>query len=56
VHLTATRVLSAALVVIGVAMVARTIAGGGGPIASGVVLGVLFCALGAGRLVMTRHG
>ena len=55
-RLTATQVLSALIVVIGVAMIVRTVANGGGPAAGGVVLGVLFCALGAGRLLVSRHG
>ena len=49
-HRAATRLLSALLVIIGVVMVATTIARGGGPLASGVVLGVLFTAAGALRL------
>ena len=55
-HRSATRVLSAALVVLGVAMLVTTIARGGGPLASGVVLGLLFCALGVGRLLLARDG
>ncbi len=50
------RVLSALLVIIGVAMLVTTIARGGGPLANGILLGVLFCALGAGRLLLSRHG
>ena len=46
----ATRLLSAALVIIGVVMLVTTIARGGGPLASGVVLGLLFTAGGALRL------
>jgi hypothetical protein len=42
--------LGVALCVIGVAMVVTTIARGGGPLALGVVLGVLFVLAGAGRL------
>jgi hypothetical protein len=38
------------MVAIGIGIVARTLAGGGGPVAVGLVLGVLFCAVGAGRL------
>ncbi len=38
------------MVVIGVALIARTIAAGGGAIATGVVLGVLFIVAGAARL------
>jgi hypothetical protein len=36
--------------VIGVALIVRTIVAGGGGLAFGVVLGVLFVAVGAGRL------
>jgi hypothetical protein len=51
----ATRVLSALMVVIGVAIVARTVAGGGGPAAFGVLVGLLFVAAGAGRLYAERR-
>jgi hypothetical protein len=54
VHRASTRVLYAAMLVVGVALVATTIARGGGPLAVGVVLGVLFCGLGAGRLWTER--
>ena len=50
-----TLVLSGLMVVLGVAMVARTIAGGGGPLAVGIVLGLLFVAAGAGRLWAERR-
>jgi hypothetical protein len=50
-----TRLTSILLVVIGVAIVARTIAEGGGPAALGVLLGVLFVAAGAGRLYLQRE-
>lgn len=50
VHRRSTRVLSAAMIVVGTALLVSTIARGGGPLALGVVLGLLFCALGAGRL------
>lgn len=46
----ATRALSALLVIIGVVMLVSTIVRGGGPLASGVVLGLLFAAAGAVRL------
>ena len=46
--------LSTAIVVIGVALVVTTIAQGGGPLAVGVLLGILFVALGAGRLYLAR--
>jgi hypothetical protein len=50
-----TRVLSALMVVIGVAIIARTLAGGGGPLALGLLLGLLFVAAGAGRLYAERR-
>jgi hypothetical protein len=52
----AAQVLSVLLVVIGVAMLVSTLARGGGPLTYGVILGVLFCGLGAGRFVLTRNG
>jgi hypothetical protein len=55
-HGGATTVLSAALVLVGLALVVRTIAAGGGGIARGVVLGVLFAAVGAGRLWLQTRG
>jgi hypothetical protein len=51
----ATLLLSGLLVVIGVAMIVRTLAAGGGPLAMGIVLGVLFAAAGAGRLWVERR-
>ncbi len=49
-------VLSAAIVALGLAMVALAIARGGGPLSTGVVVGLLFCAFGAGRLYLGREG
>jgi multisubunit Na+/H+ antiporter MnhB subunit len=51
-HRTSTRVLSLAMVVIGVALVVRTLAAGGGAVALGVILGVLFVAAGGARLYL----
>jgi hypothetical protein len=51
----ATYVLSGLMVVIGVAIVARTLAAGGGPVAFGLVVGALFVAAGAGRLYAERR-
>jgi hypothetical protein len=48
-------VLSAAILSLGVAMIVVTVARGGGAIASGLVLGVLFCGLGAGRLYLWKR-
>jgi hypothetical protein len=50
-----TALLSGLMVLIGVALIARTVAGGGGPIAVGVVMGLLFVAAGAGRLWAERR-
>jgi hypothetical protein len=50
-----TGLLSGLMLVIGLALIARTIAGGGGPVAVGVVMGLLFVAAGAGRLWAERR-
>jgi hypothetical protein len=50
VHRGGTVLLSALLVVVGVALIVRTLVAGGGAGALGIVLGVLFAAAGAGRL------
>jgi hypothetical protein len=50
----ATRILSGVIVLIGLAMIVSAVAHGGGPLAYGVVLGILFVALGAGRLWVSR--
>lgn len=49
-----TLVLSSAMVLIGVAMLVRTLVEGGGLLSGGVVLGLLFVAAGAGRLWVER--
>jgi hypothetical protein len=54
-HGAATRLLSSVMVVLGLAMLAGALARGGGPLATGVVLGVLFIATGAGRLYLARR-
>jgi hypothetical protein len=56
VHGPATRVMSVLMVAIGIALVARTLAAGGGPIAIGVILGVLFILAGAARLYLQLRG
>jgi hypothetical protein len=50
-----TIVLSALMVVIGVAIIVRTVAAGGGALALGLLLGLLFVAAGAGRLYAERR-
>jgi hypothetical protein len=49
-HRSSTAVLSTLLVLIGVALIVRTLTAGGGAIAFGLLLGVLFIAAGVGRL------
>jgi hypothetical protein len=48
-----TRAMSVVMIVIGVALIIRTISAGGGAVAVGVLLGVLFVAAGAGRLYLS---
>jgi hypothetical protein len=55
-HRHSIRVLSAVLVLLGAAMVASTLARGGGPLSVGVVLGLLLGLLGVGRLLLSRQG
>ena len=50
IHRGATRALSAAMLLIGVAILVRTFAAGGGPVATGVLVGALFIAAGVGRI------
>jgi hypothetical protein len=51
----ATQVLSGAMVLIGLAIIVRTLAEGGGALALGLLVGVLFVAAGAGRLYAERR-
>lgn len=53
-YVSSQRVLGALLCVVGLAMVVSTFARGGGPLALGVVVGVLFAALGAARVWLAR--
>ena len=53
--LLATRVLSGVMVAIGVLLLLQTLTRGGGPLATGVVFGVLFILAGAGRLWAERR-
>lgn len=56
-HRLSTLVLSAAMALVGIALVVVTLANGGGALARGVLFGVLFALAGAGRLYVTwrRH-
>jgi hypothetical protein len=53
-YLASTRMLSALLLVLGVAMVVTAVARGGGVLALGVIVGVLFALLGGARLWLAR--
>lgn len=46
----AVRALSVVFVAIGLAMLATTLAAGGGPLSIGTIMGIAFVAVGAGRL------
>jgi hypothetical protein len=50
-----TVLLSGLIVLIGLAMIVRTLASGGGPLAMGLLMGLLFVAAGAGRLWAERR-
>jgi hypothetical protein len=51
----ATTLLSIVMLLIGVAIIVRTLAEGGGPLAFGLLIGLLFVAAGAGRLYAERR-
>jgi hypothetical protein len=55
-YLLSTRVLNAVLVMVGLVLIAATLIRGGGALALGLVVGVLFALLGAGRLWLARPG
>jgi hypothetical protein len=50
----ATFTMSLLMVVIGVALIVRTLLAGGGALATGLILGGLFLAAGLGRLYVQR--
>jgi hypothetical protein len=51
-----TLVFSTLMIVIGIVLLVRTIAEGGGVASTGLLLGVLFVAAGAGRLYLQSRG
>jgi multisubunit Na+/H+ antiporter MnhB subunit len=51
-----TRLFAVVIVGFGLAILIVTFANGGGPLSTGVLLGVVFCALGAGRLYLALRG
>ncbi|HMJ32915.1 MAG TPA: hypothetical protein VK501_03270 [Baekduia sp.] len=52
VHRGTTLLLSSFMVLLGLAMIVRTLFGGGGALAIGLLLGALFIAAGAGRIYL----
>jgi hypothetical protein len=48
-----TRLFAVVILGFGMAILAVTVANGGGPLSTGSLLGVLFVALGAGRLYLS---
>jgi hypothetical protein len=48
--------MSILMILIGIALVVRTLVAGGGAVATGVILGLLFVAAGAGRLYLQFRG
>lgn len=50
-----TKVLSSVILALGVLIVIRTLAAGGGPASLGVLLGVIFAAIGGGRLYLAMR-
>jgi hypothetical protein len=51
----AVRIFSVTIIGFGVAILIVTLARGGGPLAVGVLFGLLFIALGSGRLWLSRR-
>jgi|1185.fasta_scaffold1149090_2 hypothetical protein len=52
VHRQTTLLFSSVLVLLGVGMIVRTVVAGGSALATGLLLGVLFIAAGAGRIYL----
>jgi hypothetical protein len=50
-----TKVLSSVILALGVVIVVRTLAAGGGPASVGVLLGAVFVAIGAARLYLASR-
>lgn len=53
IHRASTRVLSTAMLILGIAMVISTLVRGGGALAIGLVMGILFILAGGGRLYVS---
>lgn len=55
-HRSSTRVMSILMVLIGIALLVRTLSAGGGALATGTLLGLLFILAGAARLYLQTRG
>ncbi len=56
VHQISTRVMSILMIVIGLVLLVRTVIAGGGALATGILIGLLFVAAGAARLYLQFRG
>jgi hypothetical protein len=54
-HRQTTGLLSVILVILGVAIIVRTLTAGGGALAFGLLMGVLFVAAGVGRMYINTR-
>lgn len=52
----AVRIFSVIIIGFGVAILAVTVARGGGPLSTGILFGIIFVALGSGRLYLSLRG
>jgi hypothetical protein len=52
----AVRIFSATIIAFGLAILVVTVARGGGPTAVGILFGLVFVAMGAGRLYLSLRG
>ncbi len=52
----AVRIFSVTIIGFGLAIIVVTLARGGGPLSVGIVFGVLFTAVGCGRLYLSLRG
>ena len=55
-YVLATRAFSITIIGFGLAIVVITLVRGGGPLSTGLLLGLLFVALGVGRLYLAMRG
>ncbi len=50
-----TKILSGVILALGILIIVRTLAAGGGPVSVGVLLGFVFTALGGARLYLANR-